>query len=449
MRLATIGLTVWWVLLWAPAAPGQESGDVFSSRGTPQSQGQFIVVSITAFGPETFDVKLKNPRTGYVHSITVTGDIFQQFKIGDSVDQVRDGKTTSLQPRAPAGQPSRAEPPPINNDPGKGPLTGYVTNDPDDEPDTAGAARQQLEALDRAIDQVPGLPDALRFGARLTGEQRKDLEKIFDLTKPHAGLKYVLAAVLSEPAAISTFVKAGQEGAAAYLAAQGAKNALAEAGTTAAADFEKAATESLDAQKLPAEGPYSQWPPVKGSPEGTLQKDLAADQEKFVQRALTPGRYEQSPARAANRAMMRMLYRLAAAENQGKDAATLPEHAFQAQGITGAEAAFDKRVILDNLTSLKKWGVLENNANLLKMRGGGAPFSPVLEERIDVIHTLPVKGAESLANKLYNLRLGPTGPNIKASNALNQTRLNYAKALHDAGLMTDQAFEALPAILSN
>jgi hypothetical protein len=23
MRLARIGLTVWWVLLWAPAAPGQ------------------------------------------------------------------------------------------------------------------------------------------------------------------------------------------------------------------------------------------------------------------------------------------------------------------------------------------------------------------------------------------------------------------------------------------
>jgi hypothetical protein len=60
-----------------------------------------------------------------------------------------------------------------------------------------------------------------------------------------------------------------------------------------------------------------------------------------------------------------------------------------------------------------------------------------------------LRRADALANKLYNLRLGPTGPNIKASNALNQTRLNYAKALYDAGLMTDQAFEALPAILSN
>jgi hypothetical protein len=89
-----------------------------------------------------------------VHSITVIRDIVKQFKIGDSVEQVSDGGTVSLQLLAPTGQPSRQEPPPINNDPRNGPLTGYVTNDADDEPDTVGAVRQQLAAMDRAIGQA-------------------------------------------------------------------------------------------------------------------------------------------------------------------------------------------------------------------------------------------------------------------------------------------------------
>ena len=58
----------------------------------------FIVISITPFGQATFDVKLKNPRTGYVHSVTVTIDIARLIHIGDRVEQRYDRGRVILTP---------------------------------------------------------------------------------------------------------------------------------------------------------------------------------------------------------------------------------------------------------------------------------------------------------------------------------------------------------------
>jgi hypothetical protein len=64
--------------------------DYFASQGDEyHSQGDFYVVGITPFSSDTFDVKLKNPRTGYVHSVTV------RFAIGVQVGQL----VTQLQNR--------------------------------------------------------------------------------------------------------------------------------------------------------------------------------------------------------------------------------------------------------------------------------------------------------------------------------------------------------------
>jgi hypothetical protein len=67
-------------LFHPPAANGRQE------RGG----GFFIVVSITQLGQGTIDVKLKNPRTGYVHSVTLHISLPLKFKVGDLVEKRQD-----------------------------------------------------------------------------------------------------------------------------------------------------------------------------------------------------------------------------------------------------------------------------------------------------------------------------------------------------------------------
>jgi hypothetical protein len=87
------------------AAPQQEE------RGGSGDEGSFIVISITPFSNVTFDVKLKNPRTGYVHSVTVTIDIARLLHIGDLVRQRSSRGRVVLVPVQPREEP-RPEPQP-------------------------------------------------------------------------------------------------------------------------------------------------------------------------------------------------------------------------------------------------------------------------------------------------------------------------------------------------
>jgi hypothetical protein len=74
------------LLLLVPLCPPVVEG--FQEKG--EKGGLFIVVSITPMGQGTLDVKLKNPRTGYVHSVTLHISIPLNFKIGDLVEEHRD-----------------------------------------------------------------------------------------------------------------------------------------------------------------------------------------------------------------------------------------------------------------------------------------------------------------------------------------------------------------------
>jgi len=55
-----------------------------------QSGGVFIVVSITLIKKGTYDIKLQNPRTGYIHSVTLYVSISLSFKVGDRIEERRD-----------------------------------------------------------------------------------------------------------------------------------------------------------------------------------------------------------------------------------------------------------------------------------------------------------------------------------------------------------------------
>lgn len=61
-----------------------------AADGLQERGGFFIVVSITQLGQGTIDVKLKNPRTGYVHSVTLHISLPLKFKVGDLVEKRQD-----------------------------------------------------------------------------------------------------------------------------------------------------------------------------------------------------------------------------------------------------------------------------------------------------------------------------------------------------------------------
>jgi hypothetical protein len=89
------------VASWHPSAglASQQGGD-----------GPYVIVSIEPNGPGTYDVKLKNPRTGYIHSLTLLAEIALRFVIGELVKERREGGRVVLIPVG--GIPTRPEPRP-------------------------------------------------------------------------------------------------------------------------------------------------------------------------------------------------------------------------------------------------------------------------------------------------------------------------------------------------
>jgi len=102
--LTSIAAALLAVAFAAAAAPEDPSGE----------RDSFIVVSITPFNSVTFDVKLKNPRTGYVHSVTITIDVARLLHVGDRVRERRDGRQVILTPVGPPRQ-ERPQPQPQPN----------------------------------------------------------------------------------------------------------------------------------------------------------------------------------------------------------------------------------------------------------------------------------------------------------------------------------------------
>lgn len=70
---------------------------LFAGLCMAQGGDVFVVESITSLGNDRFDVKLKNPRTGYVHSITLTGGEIR-FGVGDKVRETRSGRDIRVDP---------------------------------------------------------------------------------------------------------------------------------------------------------------------------------------------------------------------------------------------------------------------------------------------------------------------------------------------------------------
>ena len=109
-------MTLW--LVAASPVTAQEAPAPLLKGGVDQS---YIVVGITKFNADTYDVKLKNPRTGYVHSVTIyvdlmislnlaIGDRVRERREGGQVILTRDGGTptqpTPSKPNPPAATPS-------------------------------------------------------------------------------------------------------------------------------------------------------------------------------------------------------------------------------------------------------------------------------------------------------------------------------------------------------
>jgi hypothetical protein len=78
------------LLLCVPSVPDTARAD--------DQGGIFIVVSITSVGVDALDLKLKNPRTGYIHSLTITIDLQKSLnlEVGDRVIEKRKGAEVEL-----------------------------------------------------------------------------------------------------------------------------------------------------------------------------------------------------------------------------------------------------------------------------------------------------------------------------------------------------------------
>ena len=79
------------------AAQTAPRGDVFNSNGGGNApsgdQLRGIIISITPNGINTYDVKLQDPVTHYIHSVTVEADVVQGLKPGERVTQYKDPDT--------------------------------------------------------------------------------------------------------------------------------------------------------------------------------------------------------------------------------------------------------------------------------------------------------------------------------------------------------------------
>ena len=81
-----------------------------AGRASPHGDDSYLIVSIEPNGPGTYDVKLKNTRTGYIHSLTLIAEIALRFVIGALVKERREGGRVVLIPVG--GTTPRPEPQP-------------------------------------------------------------------------------------------------------------------------------------------------------------------------------------------------------------------------------------------------------------------------------------------------------------------------------------------------
>ena len=103
-RLSMLFLGLLIALMIAGSAAAQTApanGDVYSSQGggAPNNSNGFgnqirgIIISMTPVGINRVDVKLQDPVTGYIHSVTVEADVVQGLKVGQRVTQYSDPET--------------------------------------------------------------------------------------------------------------------------------------------------------------------------------------------------------------------------------------------------------------------------------------------------------------------------------------------------------------------
>jgi hypothetical protein len=103
-----------WLLFVSVSGVAAQDRFATSSRGGDQT---FIVVSVTDLGGGAEDVKLRNPRTGYIHSVTiyidVTININVNINVGDRVREERDnGRVILIADKGSGGTGGQGGPPP-------------------------------------------------------------------------------------------------------------------------------------------------------------------------------------------------------------------------------------------------------------------------------------------------------------------------------------------------
>jgi hypothetical protein len=285
-----------------------------------------------------------------------------------------------------------------------------------------GALGPALDSFNRFVDSVPGLSGALQSGAEITAKIKEELHNEYDLTKsPDAGLRLIRDALTAEGGELlrilsKTPLSAGVREVAALV---GKQPSVVE----------------QNLGKLVAESERI---------EDEAVRQAAAIGEKWLKKYtdLQAIANLKDQVRGANARINKILYRLYQAEKGGADPSKVLSAALDANNYAGQAKQLTLRNLLDNYNGAKSVGAFSPD-NLKRLRVGKTAVLDVNGVKLDIDHIVPAAVTQEVATLLANLRITAASVNRTAQATVTGRALDYAEALNEAKLLSDDGLKAV------
>jgi len=150
--------------------------------------------------------------------------------------------------------------------------------------------------------------------------------------------------------------------------------------------------------------------------------------------------------RAANSRLQKCVYWLAYAEEQGeKPEAVLDESAKLNKTEGTRYAGFVRWGLLENLKIAKELGLLtpEGVAELRRGKSAMITKGQYAGQEAEADHVIPMAVCPELRNQVMNLELLPASLNREKSDKVTERAKVFAKELYDAGLLSEEGWNAI------
>jgi hypothetical protein len=280
-----------------------------------------------------------------------------------------------------------------------------------------GPLKLFVEALNAAIDGVPGLSRAIQTGAELSEQQAREIRDRYNFAKsPYAGIRLVGDALLQEYSQAQKLLPVFR----------GVKGQLRKLLTRVATGVEGERNALITG--------------IEAAEEATALEAYAAADARAARRltVLTnPGRIQQlkDTLRGANSRLNKIMYYLYQEEQRGGDPAALLRTVVNENGITGREARLIASNLIFNYRFLKSVSAFAHDANLISLRAGKSAVVPNVfgpkgnGTYLWVDHVVPTSLAPELGRNLANLRYSVDVINRDIGNMIEGDTVDLAEAL--------------------